>query len=109
MAGENEVQKAIMQYLWYNKIFFYRNNNFPAYDTKRKAYRQMPPGTMRGVSDIVGIYKGKPFYIEVKKPEPDKTYPAKEQKDFIKKVQDEGGIAFVARSIDDVIAGLKSG
>lgn len=108
MAGENEVLQSIAEYLWYNKIFFYRNGNTPVYQPDTKRYRAMPKWSMKGVSDIVGIYKGKPLYIEVKKPKP-KTYPSQEQKDFIKKVQDEGGIAFVARSIDDVIAGLKRG
>ena len=104
---ENDVQKAICEYLWYSKIFFYRNNNTPSYDPKRKAFRKMPPYSIKGVCDIVGIYKGKPLYIEVKKPKPEKTYPSKEQKEFINKVNEEGGIAFVARSIDDVKLELK--
>lgn len=100
---ENDVLQAICEYLWYNKIFFYRNNNtatFQGGDNPR--YRRMPKFSMKGVSDIVGIYKGKPLYIEVKRPKPFKTYPSKEQKEFIKQVKEEGGIAFVARSIDDV-------
>jgi hypothetical protein len=99
---ENEVLQAICEYLWYNKIFFYRNNNTATYQPDTKRYRRMPKWSMKGVSDIVGIYQNKPLYIEVKRPKPNKTYPSKEQKEFINRVIEEGGIAFVARSIDDV-------
>ena len=96
---ESDVLQAICEYLWYNKIFFYRNNNTATYDAKRGQYRAMPKWSMKGVSDIVGIYQGKPLYIEVKKPG---GYPTKEQKEFMKQVNEQGGIAFIARSIDDV-------
>lgn len=50
--------------------------------------------------DIHGIYRGAPFYIEVKT----KTGVAsKEQKAFILRAQSEGAIAFIARSVEDVI------
>ena len=106
ICSENEVLKSICQYLTLKHIFFYRNNNTPTYDKKRKTYRAMPKYSIKGVSDLVGIYKGKPLYIEVKKLKP-KTYPSKEQKIFIKRVNEEGGLAFIARSIDDVIFNLK--
>jgi penicillin-binding protein-related factor A (putative recombinase) len=99
--NENDVLQSICEYLWYNKIFFYRNNNTAMYDAKRGAYRAMPKWSIKGTSDIVGIYKGKPLYIEVKNNNP-KTYPSKEQKEFIAEVIKQGGIAFVARSIEDV-------
>jgi len=91
---ENDVLQSICEFLWYNKIFFYRNNNTPVFNGD--VYRKMPKWSMKGVPDIVGIYKGRPLYIEVKKKG---GYPSKEQKAFIELVNSEGGIAFVARSI----------
>ena len=96
---ENDVLQSICEYLWYNKIFFWRNNNTPTYDAKRGLYRKMPKWSKKGVPDIIGIYKGKMLAIEVKK---NGTYPSKEQKEIIKEINENGGVAFVARSIEDV-------
>ena len=60
-------------------------------------------GSYLGVSDILGIYQGKMLAIEVKAPH-GKPTPA--QTEFLKQVQDEGGIAILAYSIEDVIRGL---
>jgi len=63
---------------------------------------------MKGIPDILGILPGGAFLaIEVKKPKPDKTYPSKEQKAFMKRINDDGGIAFVARDVDTVKKMLK--
>lgn len=102
---ENENLNAICEYLWYNKIFFYRNHNTPIYDFQRKCYRKMGKWTRAGVADIVGIYKGKPLYIEVKQKG---KYASKEQKEFIAEVIEHGGIAFVASDIDEVKKQLKT-
>jgi len=97
---ENEILNAIAEYLWYNRIFFYRNNNTSIYDAKRKAYRKMPKWSIAGVSDIVAVLpNGQACYIEVKK---EGSYLSQAQKDFIEAVKENGGIAFVARSVEDV-------
>lgn len=57
----------------------------------------------KGVSDILGIFKGKPLAIEVKT---DRGRVSDAQKDFLKRWNKEGGIGFVARGVDDVIDGL---
>lgn len=60
-------------------------------------------GSTPGVPDILGVYKGLFLGIEVK------TLRGKlspHQENFIAKIKDEGGIAFVARSVDDVIREL---
>lgn len=62
-----------------------------------------PMTNPKGISDILGIYLGKMLAIEVKKPG-GKLTP--EQQRFIDRVKIEGGISFVAYSIDDVINGL---
>jgi hypothetical protein len=56
-----------------------------------------------GIADILGCYKGKMFAIELKAPT-GKLTP--EQERFLQNVRDNGGIAFVARSLDEVIIGL---
>jgi len=67
---------------------------------------QGPMSQPKGVSDILGIYKGIPLAIEVKCPGKELS---QKQKDFLERWKEEKGIAFVARSVDDVITafGLK--
>jgi hypothetical protein len=66
-----------------------------------------PMGTP-GISDILACWKGKMIAIEVKAPK-GKLSPA--QENFLKLVNDNGGIGFVARSAMDVIntLGLRPG
>ena len=62
------------------------------------------PMGAKGVSDILGCYKGRFLAIEVKTPG-GRTSP--EQERFLANVNDAGGIAFVAHSIYDVIEKLE--
>lgn len=63
------------------------------------------PMSLKGVPDIIGMIgpEGKSFYIEIKKKS---GVVSREQQEFINSVNRHGGIAFVARSVDDVIEGL---
>lgn len=54
---------------------------------------------MKGVADILGIYQGKPLAIEVKSK---KGRLSEFQKTFLIRFHAQGGIAIVARSVDDV-------
>ena len=57
----------------------------------------------KGVSDILGCYQGRMLAIEIK------TASGKlsdHQVRFLQNINDEGGIGFVARSIDDVVEKL---
>lgn len=60
-------------------------------------------GSEKGVPDIVGIFQGRMLAIEVKAP---RGIPSEHQKNFIQAINRHGGIAFVARSIDDVIKNM---
>jgi penicillin-binding protein-related factor A (putative recombinase) len=53
-----------------------------------------------GIPDIIGCYKGRMIAIEVKAPK-GKVSPYQEQ--FIRQINEAGGLAFVARDIDTVI------
>lgn len=56
-------------------------------------------GATPGITDIIGIYQGMPLAIEVKT---EKGKLSEHQISFIQNFKKEGGIAFVARSVDDV-------
>jgi hypothetical protein len=86
---ESEITASIRAFLKTMKIFHWKNFGGPM-------------GTP-GVPDILGIYGGRFMGIEVK------TFNGKlsdEQRAFIDRINAEGGIGFVARSIDDVIEHL---
>ena len=63
-------------------------------------------GSYPGVSDILGCHRGRLLAIEVKAPE---GRLSEKQQAFLDRVKAEGGIAFVARSVDDVIEHLDAG
>lgn len=56
-----------------------------------------------GVPDIIGCFKGRLIGIEIKS---EKGVVSEYQKEFIENINRAGGLAFVARSLDDVIEGL---
>lgn len=60
-------------------------------------------GATPGIADILGIYQGRPLAIEVKTA---KGKLSEYQISFIQNFKSEGGIAFVARSVDDVVNNL---
>lgn len=97
---EGFIKNSICSYLKLKNVFFFIHDSVGIYDPIKKIYRtNISPYRVKGVADILGIYKGKFLAIEVKAP---KSYPTQEQKAFIEKVKSEGGIAFIARSIEDV-------
>ena len=84
---EAETTKAIRNLLRLLGVWHYKNFSGPM---------QYP----KGISDILGIWEGKFMAIEVKT----KIGRVSEhQVKFIDSVNDAGGLAFVARSVDDVI------
>jgi hypothetical protein len=61
------------------------------------------PMSAPGVPDIIGCFKGRFIGIEVKS---QKGVVSEYQKHFLQRIIDAGGIAIIARSLDDVIEGL---
>lgn len=107
---ESDIQKGILEYLEWRRILVWRTNAgsaFRSYTNKSgisKMYKQTfaPPGT----SDIIGITNTGLFLaIEVKVPGKE---PTEIQTQFINEINEKGGIAFVAHSIEEVQEALKS-
>jgi len=87
---EKDITKAIRQVLGICGIFHWKQ-------------WQGPMSQPSGVSDIIGIFKGRFLAIEVKKPGGKLTA---NQAVFLERISREGGIAFVAYGVDDVITRL---
>ena len=104
MRKEVEVQRAILDYLKLTGIFVWRVNNVPVSSIQngRRVFRKF--SGVRGVADIIGILPGGRLLAIACKSE--KGKPSPEQVDFGNRINAEGGLWFIARSVQDVIDGL---
>lgn len=93
---ETELVKQIMEYLYYKPGLFFRVNS-GAFKTQAGGFYRFC--SINGVSDILGVYKGKFVAIECKVGR-NKTSPAQDR--FLNAVKENGGIVIVAYSLDDV-------
>lgn len=97
---EQQIKNSILAWLKINGIFAWPIDSVGIYDQERKCYRRKHSiHHIKGVSDILGIYKRRALAIEVKS---EKGRLSDEQKEFLRRVDEEGGIAIVARSVEDV-------
>lgn len=103
--SEKDIQTQILDYLVLKNIFHWRSNTGVAKYTDSRGKERFVKFGEKGISDILGIFKGIFFAIEVKKL---KNKPTKHQANFLQNVKDNGGIAIVARSVDDVFILFKS-
>ena len=88
---ESEIKRDIMDYL----------NHLPRCYARLIQVGRIPGRTnhSKGIADIIAVYKGRFVAIEVKT----KTGNlSPEQDEYLKTVARCGGIAFTARSLDDV-------
>ena len=93
---EQQIQKQILDYLRYRGIFCWKNNTAGIFVKARNTYI---PSHAPGVADILGILKdGRFLAIEVKSPT-GRVSPHQQQ--FLDEITARGGLAFVARSVDD--------
>ena len=88
--SEKDITREIRAYLKIRGIFHW------------KVFQTL--GSTPGCPDILGIYKGKMLGIEVKTKNGKLT---ERQERFIEWINLEGGLAFVARSVEDVMEALK--
>ena len=105
MTPEGIVKNNILSWLKSKQIFAWPVDSVGIFDPTRKVFRKRHSQYhLKGVSDILGIYKGKPLAIEVKSL---KGRVSPEQKAFLEMFNNLGGIGFVARSIEDCEENLK--
>ena len=105
--AERDILKAIMQLLKRHpkvaRVWRQNSGTFQMqYGAKSRFVRA---NTARGMSDIAGVLKtGRAFFIEVKAR---KGVVHEHQQEFLDDVAAGGALAFVARSVDDVINALE--
>jgi hypothetical protein len=104
---EKSVELSILQFLATIKgMKAWKNQTTGVFDPVRKVYRPLVGKyTGRGSSDILCCYQGRFIAIEVKRPTG--SVLSLDQKKFLEEIILSGGIAFVAKSIDDVKEQLK--
>lgn len=105
MTPENAIKNSICSWLSFQRdCLFFIHDSVGIFDPVKKRFRaNKSPYRKKGVSDILGSWKGRFLAIEVKTP---KNYLTPEQKAFLEEVRVKGGIGILARSIDDVKAGI---
>jgi penicillin-binding protein-related factor A (putative recombinase) len=104
--SEKTIETSILAFLslHQDKVMCFKVENGGVFDQKRGAFRFNKSTRTLGIPDILGIFKGLPLAIEVKS---QKGRLSEHQAQFLSKWAKHGGIAFVARSIDDVKRELK--
>lgn len=101
---EKDIKRQIIQWLRWKGIFCWVQSSVGIWDAKDGKYRKMNgAGQMRGVADILGIFKGRPLAIEVKAK---RGVLSEHQAYFLAQFAEAGGIAIVARSVEDVEVAL---
>ena len=94
--SEKHIQKTILDYLAFKKIFHYRQNS-GAFKTESGGY--MRTASVSGLPDIVAIKDGIYIGLEVKTAT---GRQSEEQREIQNRVTAAGGLYFVVRSLDDV-------
>ena len=97
---ERDIQRAILKILAMNSVLAWKAHS----QGVKIAGHGRIPNPSAGIPDICGICKNGRFLgIEVKRPG---GTVAEHQTEFMRKILATGGLAFVARSLDDVLAVL---
>lgn len=102
VSKESEIKADIIEFLRMNGIFCFCVQTTGIFDPVRKIYRPFRgKGNMVGVADVLAILPGSGRFmaIEIKS---EKGRLSDHQIKFLKSVNEEGGLGFVARSVTDV-------
>lgn len=81
----------------------WKNQSVGIYDPTRQSFRRRSRFQIKGVSDILGIYKGKMICLEVKTK---KGRLSPEQKQFLEEMEAMGAFTACVRSIPEALAVL---
>ncbi len=103
---ETQIKNSILGWLNLQRdCMAWPNDSVGIYDPTKKRFRKKHSQFHRnGVADILGIWRGRPLAVEVKS---ERGRLSENQKDFLEVFKGCGGIAIVARSIEDVEAELR--
>lgn len=104
--SEKEIENQILSWLSFKGIFAWKVKSVGTFDPVKKVFRTPARNYLKGVADILGIYKGKPLAIEVKSK---KGKLSEHQRLFLIRFHENGGIAIIAKSVEDVEQGLMMG
>lgn len=106
--SEKSIENSILNFLGWKGIFCWKTKTVGTYDVRSGRFLRPSKLYRTGVSDIIGLLppNGRLFAIEVKTK---KGRLQENQKEFLHEVKARGGIAFVARSVEDVEANLGLG
>ena len=105
MTPEKRIKMAICNWIKLSGGLIFVHDSVGIYSPTRKQFlTNHDPHRVRGVSDLIGIWKGYPLAIEVKS---ERGRLTDHQERFLIQWRDAGGIGLVARSIDDVKDGLE--
>ena len=103
---EKSLENSILAFLnLQRESRFWKNQSVGIFDKAKGIYRK--PNNryhIKGVSDIIGVYKGIPLFIEVKS---SRGTVSVEQARFLDWINALGGCAFVARRLEDVVLKLR--
>jgi len=100
MTPELALRRRICCWLKSIGAMVFVHDSVGLWDPRKKCFRRnVDPYRRKGVSDILGIWKGKFLAVEVKIKG---RYATPEQKQFIEDVNKAGGIGLVAYSLEMV-------
>ena len=105
LVPEKQIEAEILFQL--NRLsgcFAWKNHSVGIFDPTKKAFRRLGGNSIRGVSDILGIYRGRMLCLEVKSAT-GKLRP--EQKLFLDRMASLGAITGVVRSWSEALALLE--
>lgn len=103
--SESDIQKRILERLGLVPgTFFWRENSGMVRQQDQYGKTRMWRAGIKGIADIVGVYKGRFVAIEVKAKG---KKPSLVQKAYLQRVRDCGGIAFVCDDDKKVIRMLE--
>lgn len=96
---ESAALDAVCEYLHRQGYFFFRVNNVGIFDPTKKIHRKSPKWCIKGVSDVMVVWKSQTFFIEVKS---DTGKLSPDQKAFEAMVEENGCAYHVVRGVEDI-------
>lgn len=103
--AESQIQSRILERLGMVKDgFFWRENSGVSTETDKYGKKRMWRAGIKGICDIVGVYKGKFVGIEVKAKGKKASL---DQQIFMNRVRECGGVAFVCDDDKEVLRMLE--